>query len=100
MASMVEMPDGDVVIVYDAQTGAIRHIHEEVTLAGAKAITRTELTKKATTLARSLSAPDGSLATLVTTGKELQGKRRLRVDVATRKLVTVRAPRLVQPPAR
>jgi hypothetical protein len=91
MASMVEIPEGDVVIVYDTRTGAIRHIHEEVTLDGAMELTPAALTKKATTFARSLSADDGSLATLITTGKELRGKRRLRVDIAKRKLVGVRA---------
>jgi len=83
---MVEIPEGEAVVVYDARTGEIRHVHEEITLAGGQRSNPTQLAEQARRLATALAGkPLGDIKTLVTKASQL-GKG-LRVDVAKQVLI-------------
>jgi hypothetical protein len=84
----IEIGDGAAVVVYDGRTGAIRHIHEEVTLSGEVQPDPGELTRRTLELARSLASSElTDVNTLLTTGEELRIEERLAVDVDERKLI-------------
>lgn len=90
----IELGDGLAVIVYDARTGHVRHIHEEITLPGGREPTPEEATREALRLAESVSGlKPGAHETLVVKGHELDVEHGLRVDVAKRKVIPQTAPR-------
>jgi len=87
----IEIPAGTAVVVYDRKTGAVRHVHEEVTLPGGKAPTRKEIVANALDHAEA-HAPGARLdrsgvATLVVDGEELRKAGRFHVDPKAKKLV-------------
>jgi hypothetical protein len=89
----IELGGGLAVVVYDARTGHVRHIHEEITLPGGREPTPDEATKEALRLAETVSGlKPAAHQTLVVKGHELDPEHGLRVDVEKRKLIPHPAP--------
>ena len=88
----IEIPDGVVVVIYDRSSGAVRHVHEEVTLPGGTEPTREQIVANALAHARS---PEGkpldaaTVRTLVVQPHELRAAGRFRVDPKAVKIVSV-----------
>jgi len=93
----IEIGDGIAVVVYDARTGAVRHVHEEITLEGGRTSTPEDLVKNALGLASSFGRKDSNLATLVLSGEELREAGRIRVDVNAKRLIHEPQPTHVKP---
>jgi hypothetical protein len=84
----IEIGDGAAVVVYEGRTGAIRHIHEEITLSGGRQPDPEKLKRRALDLAHSLAGSElTDVKTLLTTGEELRVGERLAVDVDEQKLI-------------
>jgi len=70
------------VVVYDARTGDIRHIHEEINLAGAQPSYPEELVQKAMRVAQAFPGRElGQVRTLVIDARQLHAGQQYRVDV-------------------
>jgi hypothetical protein len=84
-----------VIVVYDVPTGAIRHVHQELTLPGGRAPSAAEVRERAVALARGMMsdrrAPArlGALAIGADDRALLRQRLRLRVDHASGRLATV-----------
>ena len=86
--SPVLLDPGRAVVLYDAQSGEIKHVHEEIVLTGSTASDNAALARKALALAR--AAPGrkiGSVRSLHVGGRDVR-RRHLHVDVTTHKLVS------------
>ena len=88
----IEIPDGVVVVIYDRSSGAVRHVHEEVTLPGGTEPTREQIVANALAHARTSEGKPldaATVKTLVVQPRELRAAGRFRVDPKAAKLVSV-----------
>lgn len=84
----VQLQPGLAAVVHDARTGEIRHVHEEIVLSGMRPPDPAQVQRRAVALARSGTEGDlGDVRALITPGPDVRVDRRLRVDVAGRKII-------------
>jgi hypothetical protein len=102
----VTVPEPDfVTVVYDAKTGAIRHVHQEITLPGAEAGPAGQSTQRAIALAQEMTDRPTARLDALTLGADdrstlLRSRVPLKVDVKNRRLAAVPARRARKPTAR
>lgn len=93
------LPEPDIVVViYDADSGAVRHVHQEITLPGAQAGTAEQSAQRAMVLAREMADQPTARLEALTLGADdrstlLDSRVPLKVDVKKRRLATVPARR-------
>jgi hypothetical protein len=86
--NLIEITESEAVVIYDSQTGEIRHIHEEITLPGGHRSDHKQLAERALRLAEELGGrPLGNVKTLSAKGSQLRLGARLRVDVQKQGLI-------------
>jgi hypothetical protein len=93
------LPEPDVVIVvYDAKTGAVRHVHQEINLPGAAKSSPAQSRQAALDFARDMAGKPGAALEAVALAPQeraqvLQSSGPLRFDLKQRKLVAAAPPR-------
>ena len=90
-----ELPDGITAVVFDTTSGAIKHVHEEVTLAGRRApppnqVAARALRNAAAFAGRPRPLDPRTLKTLVVPASHVHVAGELRVDPKLVRLVPIR----------
>ena len=87
----------DAVVVYDAKSGEIMHVHRVVSFSGAAVPSRDAVEEEARTLATNIGRPTVKLEVLHCDPGTLQSGKQYKVDLKSRTLVEKRTKRNREP---